>query len=51
MDKDSYYKKAKREGYPSRAVYKLIEIDDRFRIFQEKAGFLTLEPHRDPGLN
>jgi len=42
MDKDSYYKKAKREGYPSRAVYKLIEIDDRFRIFQEKSRVLDL---------
>jgi len=42
MNKDPYYKKAKREGYPSRAVYKLIEIDDRFRIFQKKSRVLDL---------
>lgn len=35
--KDRFYEKAKREGYPSRAAYKLIEMDRRFGI---------LKPHK-----
>ena len=42
MDKDSYYKKAKREGYLSRAVYKLIEMEDKFGVFQGKNRVLDL---------
>lgn len=29
---DSYFKKAKREGYRSRAAYKLLELQQRYRI-------------------
>jgi len=32
--RDTYYKKAKQEGYRSRAAYKLIELQQRFRIIQ-----------------
>ncbi|HXG49826.1 MAG TPA: RlmE family RNA methyltransferase [candidate division Zixibacteria bacterium] len=32
--RDSYYRKAKREGYLSRAAYKLIELQERFRIIR-----------------
>jgi len=32
--KDSFYKKAKSEGYRSRASYKLIEIEERFNVFR-----------------
>lgn len=32
--KDFYYKKAKREGYRSRAAYKLIELNRRFSIIK-----------------
>jgi len=31
---DTYYKKAKQEGYRSRAAYKLLELQQRFRIFR-----------------
>ena len=31
--KDGYYHKAKKEGYRSRAIYKLKQIDERFHIF------------------
>jgi len=32
--KDKYYRKAKREGYRSRAAYKLLEISQRFRLIR-----------------
>src|SRR4029450_8779642 len=31
---DSYYKKAKQEGYRSRAAYKLLELQQRFRLMR-----------------
>jgi 23S rRNA (uridine2552-2'-O)-methyltransferase len=33
--KDRYYKKAKDEGWRSRAAYKLMEIHQRFKIFKQ----------------
>ncbi len=33
--KDAWYKKAKREGYRSRASYKLLQIEERFHVFAE----------------
>ena len=32
--KDSFYRKAKRDGYRSRAAYKLLELNRRFRIIE-----------------
>lgn len=34
-NQDHYFRQAKRDGYRSRAAYKLIEIDERKRIFSE----------------
>ncbi len=34
--KDGYYHKAQEEGYRSRAVYKLKQIDEKFNIFKEE---------------
>ncbi len=32
--RDSYYKKAKQEGYRSRAAYKLLELQQRYRLLK-----------------
>jgi len=32
--KDRFYQKAKKEGYPARSAYKIMELDDRFKIFK-----------------
>jgi 23S rRNA (uridine2552-2'-O)-methyltransferase len=44
---DSYYKKAKQEGYRSRAAYKLIELQQRFRLL--KPGNLVVDLGAAPG--
>lgn len=45
--KDSYYKKAKQEGYKSRAAYKLKELNGRFGII--KKGYRVLDCGAAPG--
>jgi 23S rRNA (uridine2552-2'-O)-methyltransferase len=44
---DTYYKKAKQEGYRSRAAYKLIELQQRFRLI--KTGDLVVDLGAAPG--
>jgi 23S rRNA (uridine2552-2'-O)-methyltransferase len=44
---DPYVARAKAEGYRSRAAYKLIEIDDRFRILRK--GLVVLDLGAAPG--
>ncbi len=44
---DVYYKKAKREGYRSRAAYKLIELQQRFHLM--KAGDRVVDLGAAPG--
>ncbi|MBI5110990.1 RlmE family RNA methyltransferase [Rhodoplanes serenus] len=39
---DPYVAQAKREGYRSRAAYKLIELDDRFRLLRPGARVVDL---------
>ncbi len=36
---DPFYKKAKREGFRSRAAYKLIQVDSKYNIFKVKGKF------------
>jgi 23S rRNA (uridine2552-2'-O)-methyltransferase len=45
--RDSYYKKAKQQGYRSRAAYKLLELQERFRIF--RAGEIVVDLGAAPG--
>lgn len=45
--RDYYFLKAKREQYPARSVYKLKEIDARFKIF--KQGMKVLDLGAAPG--
>ena len=44
---DSYYKKAKREGYRSRAAYKLLELQQRFRLM--RPGVVVVDLGAAPG--
>lgn len=40
--KDFYFKKAKDEGYPARSVYKLKEMDEKYKIFKKGDRVLDL---------
>ena len=44
---DSYYKKAKQEGYRSRAAYKLIELQQRFHLL--RPGDVVVDLGAAPG--
>ena len=44
---DAYYKKAKQEGYRSRAAYKLMELQQRFHLM--RAGDLVVDLGAAPG--
>lgn len=44
---DRYYKKAKQEGYRSRAAYKLLELQERFRLL--RPGNLVVDLGAAPG--
>lgn len=40
--RDHYFKRAKQESYPARSVYKLQEIEKRFKILKQGARILDL---------
>ena len=40
--KDSYYRKAKAEGYRARSAYKLLQINEKFRIIKEGDSVVDL---------
>lgn len=44
---DSFVKKAQSEGYRSRAVYKLLELQERYRLF--KSGMTVVDLGAAPG--
>ena len=44
---DRFYQKAKSEGYTARSVYKLEEIDQKYRLFRK--GHLILDLGASPG--
>ncbi len=39
---DPYVQQAKRDGYHSRAAYKIIEIDEKFRLFKQEQHIVDL---------
>ncbi|MDY6985846.1 MAG: RlmE family RNA methyltransferase [Candidatus Thermoplasmatota archaeon] len=41
-EKDPYNIRAHKEGYPSRAVYKLMEIEERFHVLEGKKRIIDL---------
>lgn len=45
--RDHYFLKAKKENYPARSVYKLKEIDNRFKLF--RPGMKVLDLGAAPG--
>jgi 23S rRNA (uridine2552-2'-O)-methyltransferase len=45
--KDAFYRRAKREGYRSRAAYKLLELNQRFRVI--KPGDRVVDLGAAPG--
>ena len=45
--KDYYFQKAKKENYVARSIFKLQEIDERFKIF--KPGYKVLDLGAAPG--
>ncbi len=45
--RDHYFQKAKREGYPARSVYKLEEIDGKYKLL--KTGYRVLDLGCAPG--
>lgn len=40
--REYYYRLAKKEGYRSRASYKLLQLDDKFRVFEEGDSVVDL---------
>jgi len=40
--KDGFYRQAKSAGYRSRASYKLLELDQRFRLFRKGGKVIDL---------
>lgn len=40
--KDHFYHKAKKEGYASRAAYKIVEMDKKFGVFKPNAKIVDL---------
>jgi 23S rRNA (uridine2552-2'-O)-methyltransferase len=42
MNNDYYFKKAKEEGYPARSVYKLKELDKKYKILRKGDKVLDL---------
>ncbi|MGB9732033.1 MULTISPECIES: RlmE family RNA methyltransferase [Calditerrivibrio] len=40
--KDSFYKKAKQEGYRSRASYKLLELNQKYKLFKKNDAVLDV---------
>ena len=40
--RDIFYRKAKEEGYRARSAYKLLQIDEEFKIFESVTRVIDL---------
>ena len=47
--RDHYFNRAKQQNYPARSVYKLQEIDKKFRLL--RPGFTVLDLAAELGLD
>ena len=41
--RDIYYRLAKEEGWRARSAFKLIQINEEFKIFDGKQGYIQLD--------
>lgn len=48
---DPFVEKAKLEGWRSRAAFKIIEIDEKFKLFKKVKLLSILAPHPAVGVN
>ena len=49
--KDHYFKKAKKENFYARSVYKLEEVDQKFKVLNKNDQVLDLGYHREVGFS
>ena len=49
--RDIYVRQSKVDGYRARSVYKLIEIDEKFKIFKDGMSVLDIGAAPEVGLN
>ncbi len=47
--RDGYYRKARTEGYRSRAAYKLLDIQKRFQVIRDDDNIIDLGGCAPPG--
>ncbi len=47
--RDGYYRKARIEGYRSRAAYKLLDIQERFQVIRDDDNVIDLDAPRGAG--
>jgi len=49
--RDTFVRQSKVDGYRARSAYKLIEIDEKFKIFKGGLSIIDMEPLQEAGHN
>ena len=49
--RDTYVRQSKVDGYRARSAYKLIEIDEKFKVFKGGISVIDVVLHQEVGLN